>query len=191
MEAQHLMAIMQVVTHDFTAQILEWTSAVSINWIGWGVVGLYYLVSAFFIECGPRSQEWNLFKKNGILDWLTSWIWIVCSISLFLISLSALVEQVMPMSMLLFYYSLFTFYFAFLYALLDWHWTMIEDAGTKWVAEGRYLLLSLQAMINAPFTLAKPRHPVAKVLTTLQTLIGLVFVAVFVAKTVSSFGGSS
>jgi len=152
--------------------------------IGFAFVCSYYMVSAFFHNHDPKPTYKGVWRKGGFGDIATSMLW--CSGALFLMAslVDLLVRNELSLGQLVSYYCLFLFLFAFIYNMLNRHFPgMIEGLKNGWIVELQCFSMSVQVMTTGDLTSAKPAKP-AEFIASLQLLLGLLFVAVFVAKTV-------
>jgi hypothetical protein len=79
--------------------------------------------------------------------------------------------------------------FAFLYGILEWHWPGKLQGLSVNPLEGelQYLLLSVSAQTTGGFSRVKPSHCITEVIAAVQTLLGIAFLAVWVATAVNRY----
>ncbi len=158
--------------------------------VGFWYVASYYVVSGFFYHYATKPGYAGVWRKNGAVDVVTSVLWCFAAIGLILSLLDLLIRNELPLGYLLVYYALFLFLFAFVYNLLEWHLPgTIDGLKDGWTGELQCMTMSIQVMTTADYTTAKPARALAEFLAGLQSLLGIVFVAVFIAKAVALLGG--
>jgi hypothetical protein len=176
-----------------TPTILQWLQAFNdpntIIIIGLAYVASYYIVSALFHRAKSQVPGYNgAFRKNGPVDIITSFLWCIGAIGLIVSLIDLVTRNEIGLRNLLIYYALFLFAFAFLYNLLEWH-SPGNLSGLKpgWSGELQCFILSIQVMASGNFTSVQPRGSLSDLLAALQLLLGIFFVAVFIAKAVPLF----
>lgn len=164
----------------------------SISIICSACVILYYGVSALFISANKDlNSPPKFFKKNGIIDWVTSTIWITCTVVLIysLFNL-CIIKMTMSLGYLVIYYFLFIFLFSIIYGIIDWHTTGlfegIPETG-KWLAEARYLILSIQTQTTLGYSTSKPKDWRVELLTCVHALLGIFFMTIFISLSINAF----
>jgi hypothetical protein len=161
----------------------------SITFVVWPIVIGYYIVSAFCLHFAKDPNYKGPWRKYGAVDLITSSIWCVAAIGLILSLLDLAIHNELRLGFLLHYFVLVAFLFAFLFNLLEWHWPgSLEGFAGGWAGELQCLILSTQALVSADFTSLRPKKRAAEVLGVLEAVLGLFFIAVFVAKAVSRMG---
>ena len=158
---------------------------VTFAYAGWLFVLSYYLATwGFLRHAGAASGIW---KPNGFFDVATSILWSSFTVALIISSIDLLVRNQLSLLLLANYYILFLFFFAFIYSLLDWHFGSVENrrSGT-WYGEIQSLIMSVTMMTGSGYTTATPKGLRAQSVAAIQSLLGLAFVAVFIAKAVSA-----
>lgn len=164
---------------------------VKIIYIGFVYVASYYVVSAVFHHYSVKPGYSGIWRKNGIIDVITSVIWCIAAIGLITSLLDLLIRNELTVVYLLLYYALFLFLFAFLYNILNWHFVgTIDGLQAGWKGELQCVVMSIQVMTTGDYTSAKPAKLVAEVFACLQSLLGVLFVAVFIAKAVALLSAS-
>lgn len=159
--------------------------------VGFGFVISYYLLSLFFIPVNrPSYKGWlkdvPWLRKNSIVDWATSLIWLSSAVILILSFVDFVVRKKITLADALKFYILFIFLFAFVYRLIEWHWPgVLAQQRTGWAAEVAALTLSIGAMTGGDLGAARPTKPALELIAALQTILGLLFVAIFIAKAVA------
>ena len=153
----------------------------------WIFIGGYYVVSYYFIK-GARTKGYTgPWRKNGALDVITSVLWCLVAALLLASLLDLTIDNRLSLQYLVQYYFFFVFLFGFIYGILHWHWPgMLRDAGDGWRAEVKYIIISIQTITTVGYTTARPEHPVTELIACSQTLLGIFFIAVFIAKAVSA-----
>ena len=152
----------------------------------WVVIALYYIVTWFFLRYEDDTTYKGPWRKNGPIDWVTSFIWSAAAVGLIVSLLVLAIRNELRLGVLLHYYALFAFLFAFLFNLLEWHCPgTLEGFAGRWSGEVQCLVLSLQALTSADFTSLRPKKRPAEVVAVFEAVLGLFFIAVFVAKAVS------
>jgi|GEM_PF-3046516 len=153
---------------------------------------LYYIVSALFIRANNKpDSKLKLFKKNGIIDWLTSIVWVSCTgILIYSLFNLCIVRMTMSLGYLVIYYFLFIFLFSIIYGLIDWHTTNlfegIPEKG-KWIAEAQYLILSIQTQTTLGYSTYKPKDWRVELLTCIHALLGIFFMTIFISLSINAF----
>lgn len=156
-----------------------------IVFVCWFFVAGYYVLTFFFIRAADTTK--SVWRKNGFLDISTSILW--CSLTVWLLrSLFQLAStNNLPLTQLIQYYFLLIFLFAFIYGLIEWHWPgMLTGVGSGWEAELRCLLISIQTITTLGYTTSKPARGVTEFIASVEGLLGIFFLAVFVAKAVNA-----
>jgi hypothetical protein len=152
--------------------------------LGWIFVASYYVTSWGFIA--HEKAKKGIWKKNGFFDRATTFIWFGFTVALIISSIDLIVKNEMSLTMLAIYYVLFLFLFAFIYNLIAWHSPgSVEKLGLGWTTEIQCLILSVSMMTGSGHTTVQPKNAVSDSIASVQSLIGLAFVAVFIAKAVS------
>jgi hypothetical protein len=161
-----------------------WISAVC-----WVFVAAYYVVSAGFIRASKKSEgARGIWKKNGALDVGTSLLWVVTTIVLIGSLLDLASRNKLSFGYLAQYYLLFIFLFAFIYGILEWHWQgMLYAIGSDlWVAEAKYLIVSMQTITTLGYTDVRPGRLVTECVACAEALVGITFVAIFISRWVNA-----
>ena len=154
-------------------------------YVGWVFVSSYYLATwGFLSHAGATSGIW---KKNGFVDVATSIIWSSFTVLLIGSSIDLLIRNKLSLLLLANYYILFLFLFAFIYNLLDWHFAgSVRNRKSGWLGEIQCLIMSVTMMTGSGHTTATPKGLRIESVAAIQSLLGLAFVAVFIAKAVSA-----
>ena len=154
--------------------------------IGWGYVVSYYLASWGFHHHSADLNYTGIWKKNGFADVVTSTIWLIVAIILILSLIDLLIRNQLSLSFLLQYYALFLLLFGHMYNILEWHAPgSIAEMQNGWPGELQCAIMSIEIMTSAPYTSARPAGLVTESIAALQSLLGLAFVAIFIAKAVA------
>jgi hypothetical protein len=112
-------------------------------------------------------------------------LWCFGALALIASLIDLVVRNELSVSFLLQYYALFLLFFAFVYNLIGWHLPgAIEGLRAGWAGELQCLIMSVQVMTTGDYTSAKPAKPISEVISAVQCLLGILFIAVFVAKAV-------
>lgn len=173
--------------------LLQWLQAFNnpntIIIIGLAYVASYYIVSALFYRTQSQAPGYNgAWRKNGPVDIITSFLWCLGAIGLIVSLIDLVTRNEIGLRNLLIYYTLFLFAFAFLYNLLEWHSPgNLRGLKPGWGGELQCFILSVQVMASGSFTSVQPSGVLADLLAAVQLLLGLFFVAVFIAKAVPLF----
>lgn len=155
--------------------------------IGFTYVVSYYLVSACFHYYAARPGYVGVWRRHGAVDIGSSILWCFAALTLILSLLDLLIRNELSLSYLLLYYVLFIFLFAFVYNMLEWHFPgTICDMDDGWTGEVQCITMSIQLMTGGYHTSAKPARPTAEFIAGLQALLGIMFIAVFIAKAVAA-----
>ena len=148
-------------------------------------VASYYLTSWAFIAHAKAKR--GFWKKNGPADIITTFVWLTFTFLLIVSSIDLLLKNELSLWMLGIYYALFLFLFAFIYNLLAWHApNSIEQLGSGWTAELQCLILSVSMMTGSGHSTVRPNGARADAVAAIQSLVGVAFVAVFIAKAASA-----
>lgn len=162
-----------------------------ITWICIACICSYYLVSWLFINKIGSTNRWM--AKSGIIDRVTSFAWTGTAVLLIASLYYLCSEMSMPLRFLLIYYFLFIFLFAIVYGIIDWHYEGIAfdniDTGT-WKAELQYFLISLQTQTTLGYTNSKPKSIGADIVTSVQALMGVFFIAIFISLSLNNISRS-
>ena len=157
-----------------------------IVYVGWGYVVSYYLASWGFHYHSSDANHTGIWKKNGFADVVTSTIWSIVAIILILSLIDLLIRNELSLGFLLHYYVLFLLLFAHVYNIVEWHAPgSIGDMQAGWPGELQCVIMSIEIMTSAPYTSARPVTLVPESIAALQALLGLAFVAIFIAKAVA------
>jgi hypothetical protein len=163
--------------------------------MGFFYVLSYYVVTAFTTFKRARPGYNGPWRKGGPGDIGTSIVWCLAACVLIMSLLDLLSRNELSLKQLLLYYVLFLFLFAFVYNILEWHFPgTIDGLLPGWPGELQCLSMSIQTMTTGDYTSAKPAKPIAETLSSVQLLLGVLMVAVFIAKAVAattSSGASS
>jgi hypothetical protein len=173
-------------TLDSMRAILGYNDPVVFAYVGWMFVVSYYLVTLGFLTYGGATS--GFWKRNGCFDVITSIIWSGFTVMLIISSIDLLIKNQLPLLFLAKYYVLFLFLFAFIYSVLEWHSSgSVENRHRdSWSGEIQSLIMSVTMMTGSGHSTATPKGLRAESVAAIQSLLGLVFVAVFIAKAVSA-----
>jgi hypothetical protein len=146
----------------------------------------YYLATWQFLA--QKVATSGIWKKHGFFDVTTSIFWSFSTVVLIVISIDLLIRNQLSLLLLANYYILFLFSFAFIYSLLDWHFAgSVENRQSDtWSGEIQSLIMSVTMMTGSGHTTVTPKGLRAESVAAIQSLLGLAFVAVFIAKAVSA-----
>ena len=154
--------------------------------VGWTFVASYYVASWGFISHNKAGYQ-GPWRKNGWIDRVTSIMWAGVAVFLIMSLVVFLVGHQISLPGLLNFYFLFLFTFAFVYNILEWHFPgSLNNMQPGWPGEIQCLLISLAAMTTASYPSAAPKSLLAECISGIQTLLGVAFVAIFIAKAVSA-----
>ena len=161
--------------------------------IGFSVLCIfsYLVVSVFFFGTGNSERKDGFFLRNGWFDRLTTLVWSGWSV-LLLVSLIILSSKnSLSLQYLLVYYGLFIFIFGMCYSLLEWHFEGHFDMKSKnfWDLEIQFLIMSIQSQTTIGHTSLKPARRFSELLVSLQALLGIFFLAIFVSRAVNQVAG--
>lgn len=144
----------------------------------------YYIVCFLSIRAAGKTN--SVWKRNGLLDVLTSITWFGFAIVLIWSLATLAFSTSLTLKDLIVYYFLFIFLFAFCYSIIGWHWDMLEGVDrNKWKSLVDHLLISVQTQTTIGYTRAKPKHLLAEVLSCVQALLGIFLMAISIAKAVN------
>ncbi len=150
------------------------------------VVAYYWLSTKFWKHAGETTDA-GVWKQNGALDIVTSVLLLLPAVVLVLSVIDLAASAQMSVTYLLCYYGLLILFFSFGFSLLEWHKNgAIEKAGKGWECELRCLLVSVQSMTGLGYTTARPQSVMAEVVAAAESLLGIFFIAIFVAKAVAA-----
>jgi hypothetical protein len=163
----------------------------SVRIIVWIYIVAYYAVSFSFIWAERNKKLTGILKRNGIVDTITSAFWIIFGVILIWSLLAITAEGNLTLGILAEFYLFFIFLFAFLYGLIEWHWPgkIASVSAAAYEAELQYFLMSVGAQTTVGFTRARPDHWVTETIAAAQYLLGVAFIAVWVALAVGKSGG--
>jgi hypothetical protein len=154
--------------------------------IVWCVIVSYYIASYIFIHKNSKPDYKGWWRKNGSVDRGTSVLWSVTTVFLILSLFDLVNRNELPLRYLIHYFFLFILLFAFIYNICHWHWDgTLENAGSGWAAEVNCVIMSIGAMTTSGFMSTRPKSVLAELIASAESLLGLFFIAVFVAKAVS------
>jgi hypothetical protein len=158
--------------------------------LAWSFIALYYAVSFLFIWAARRGKAVQLLARDGWLDKLTSAFWLLFALILIWSLVAHAASNQLTLATLVEFYVFFLFLFAFLYGLIEWHFPgkITTVTATEYEAEIQYLLVSIGAQTLAGYTRTTPSHWVTECIAALQSLLGLGFLAVWIATAVSRLG---
>jgi hypothetical protein len=144
----------------------------------------YYVVSFLSIRAIGKTK--SVWKRNSILDVLTSITWFGFAIVLIWSLATLAFSTSLTLNYLIVYYFLFIFLFAFCYSILGWHWSMLDGVDRdEWKSLVEHLLISVQTQTTIGYTRGKPKHLLAEVLSCVQALLGIFLITISIAKAVN------
>ena len=144
----------------------------------------YYIVS--FLSISAVGKTNSVWKRNSILDILTSITWFGFAIVLIWSLATLAFSTSLTLFYLIVYYFLIIFLFAFRYSILGWHWDMLDGVNRdKWKSLVEHLLISVQTQTTIGYTRGKPKHLLAEVLSCVQALLGIFLITISIAKAVN------
>ena len=160
-------------------------------YVGWMVVLSYYLATWGFLA--HKDATSGIWEKNGYFDVATSIFWSFLTVALIVASIDLLIRNQLSLLLLANYYILFLFSFAFIYSLLEWHFpgSVKNRESETWRGEIQSLIMSVTMMTGSGHTTATPAGLRAESVAAIQSLLGLAFVAVFIAKAVSAVSAAT
>jgi hypothetical protein len=148
-------------------------------------VASYYAISTISIHFDKPNYS-GLWRKNGFVDIGTSVFWFGGTLLLIISFLDFVVRRQIGLVDAVKFYLLFIVLFAFVYRLLDWHFPgMLAHQRPGWAAEGSALVLSIGAMTGGDLGTARPARVLTELIAALQAVLGLLFIAIFVAQAVA------
>lgn len=180
-------------------------------WIALCIIVGYYLVTAVMLHAIRHKRTkgwWRLVKKNGVVDIITSFFWVVSPVVLIANMLVLAKAKKLGLDLLLIYYGLFLFLFSFLYCMAEWHFpgSLIgtDDRETEVIADGKkmkvparyqfnttwkdefmYFMISLQTQTTLGYNRVRPNHWTTDLIAGVQALVTLFLVTVAIAQAVS------
>lgn len=180
-------------------------------WFAALVIAGYYAVTALFLQAIAAKKTkglWKFMGKHGPVDIFTSVIWVVTPVFLIINMILVARRGNLTLDLLLIYYGLFIFLFAFLYCLAEWHRPgsligiseeyvskkgdgSIErevrryEFGDSWNDELMYLIVSLQTQTALGYNRVRPNSALTEIIAGVQALVTLFFVAVAIAQAVN------
>jgi len=162
----------------------------SVRRIVWVYIFAYYLVSFAYIWGETSKKLTRVLRRNGIVDGITSALWIVFGVTLIWSLLAMTAEGNLTLGVLAEFYLFFLFLFAFLYGLIEWHWPgkLTNISAASYEAELQYFLMSMGAQTTFGFSRARPNHWITESIAAVQSLIGVAFIAVWIALAVAKKG---
>lgn len=159
--------------------------------VGFTFVASYYLLSFIFIPANradPKgwAKQATWLHKNGVFDWVTSVIWLMSAVVLILSFIDFVIRKKITLNDALKFYALFIFLFAFVYRLLDWHLPgMLSTQHDGWAGEVAALTLSVGAITGGDFGKSRPNRPLTELISSAEAILGILFIAIFIAKAVA------
>jgi hypothetical protein len=151
-------------------------------------IAVYYFMAERFHRYAKFKKYSGVWKKWGVLDIVSSVVWIFSALGLIASLLDLLIRNNISLLYVFLYYILFIFLFAFIYSLLDWHFEgMIESLEDGLIGEIQCVTMSIQVMTGGYHTSAKPADWRVEAIAGVQAILGVMFVAIFVAKAVLVF----
>lgn len=146
---------------------------------------MYYVWTYLAIK--NQSVTNSPMRKGGPVDYITTFLIVVAPILLILALIMYMSKNNTSLSSLVGFYIYFIFFFSFLYCSCNWHYpgTISGIRCNNWEAEFKYFLISVQTQTTVGYTEAKPIDVLTESVSIVQVILGLFFVIIFVAKTVS------
>lgn len=156
-----------------------------ISVVGWGFILSHYMLSYIFVTNSKKDGPSSELSRNSAIDIITSVLWGVIAICLIISLIDLISRQEVTLLFLLNSYLLLIFLFAYLYNVIEWHYPgTFQGARSGLEFHVQCVILSAEALSGG----ASERMGTSslKVLTilTVQRLIGLLYVAVFIARAV-------
>jgi len=149
-------------------------------------IAMYYAMSYPAIKAAKTSNTTSFFRKGSQMDYLISFLILAAPVGLLIVlpTWSSFIS--LPLHELLAFYFYFLFFFAFIYCESNWHFSgaLTEVQKDDWAAELRYFVISLQTQTTLGYTRTRPNNIATELFSGLQALIGVLFVAVVIAKAV-------
>ena len=147
----------------------------------------YYVVSFLFYRHANRPDYKGLWRKNSLVDIGSSILWGAVAIVFIASLLDLIIRNALPLGYLLVYFALWTLLFAFMYNIVNWHFPgFIHGLEDGWASELQCLTLSASAMTGGPSTVARAGNTVAEAVVSIQSVLGMLMVVVFIAKAVAA-----
>jgi len=169
----------------YVAAVVQTSKPTFALMIGAAFVASYYIMSIISIHFDRPGYK-GIWKKNGVIDIITSIIWACATIVLITSFIYFVVKSQIGLAEALAFYVLFIVLFAFIYRLLDWHFPgMLAQQRPGWAAEASALTVSIGAMTGGDLGSARPARVLTELIAALQGILGLLFVAIFIAQAVS------
>lgn len=154
------------------------------------VVCGYYLISWFFHYYSGVAGYSGPWRKNSWIDITSSVIFTAATIATIVSLIDLACRNELTLEFLLIYYVLLIFLFAFIYNIIEWHRPgAVVGLLPGWAGELQSVILSVQIMTSADYTSAKPARLGTELLASIQSLLGILFIAVFIAKAVGRIVG--
>jgi hypothetical protein len=152
---------------------------------GWIFVLSHYVLSYAFNIHSKRRASANAFSRNGPLDVVTSVVWGFIATFLILSLIDLIYRQAVTIPFLIQSYVLLIFLFAYLYNVIEWHYPgTFRGARSGFELHVQCLILSAEAFSGGASERLSTKSLKIIAILTLQRLLGLLFVAVFIAKAV-------
>jgi hypothetical protein len=168
-------------------------------------IAVYYAMAAFFHHYAKRKEmPWSsrarkrratggyrgfwarVWRKRGFLDRASSVLWVISAISMLVSLLVLLSVHGLKLRYIVAYYILFIFLFAICYNLAEWHYKgMIDDMEDGLIGEFQCVTMSIQLMTGGYHTSAKPADWRVEIFAGAEAVLGVFFIAVYVAKAVT------
>jgi hypothetical protein len=156
--------------------------------IGLIYIVVYYFMAARFHHYAKTKNYRGIWRKKGLLDKASSVMWVLSAIGLTASLIDLMIRNALSLRYIFAYYILFVFLFAFVYNLLEWHFEgMIDGMKDGLIGEVQCLTMSIQVMTGGYHTSAKPANWRVEVMAGVQAIVGVMFIAVFVARAVVAF----
>jgi hypothetical protein len=149
-------------------------------------IALYYSMSVPAINAVNTPGSTSIFRKQTGVDYCTTALILLAPLFLLFVLPTWAAFISLSLFELLAFYIYFVFFFAFIYCSLNWHspGAIAAIQNDNWYAEIQYLIVSLQSQTTLGYTRARPNDLFTEFFSAVQALIGVLFVAVAIAKAV-------
>lgn len=149
-------------------------------------IAMYYIMSIFSIQANVAPETKSIFKKSSGTDYFVTALILIAPLILLIVLLVWSSFITLTLIDLLLFYLYFLFFFTFIYCESNWHrpGAIIGIDKDDWWAEIRYFVLSIQTQTTLGYTRTRPNDLTTEIASSIQTLIGVFFVSVIIAKAV-------
>lgn len=160
-------------------------------------IAYYYGMSAFAIwgankkenpaDGAFKQRAAGILKKGAVFDRVNSGLIVIVLVLFILTLLFWSSYKSLDLVDVICFYFYFVFLFAFLYCAINWEWptSFGKTAKDDWAAELGYLVVSIQSQTTLGYTRMRPNNKRTELVSAFQSLIGVGFVAVIVAKAIT------